>query len=65
MDMVLKINEGIRLYLYSACNIKLKFSFSLPYFKLNSLNTLNFFKKLELVYPGQTKSIQTDNGLEF
>jgi len=65
MDTVLKINEGIRLYLYSACDIKLKFGFSLPYFKLNSLNTLDFFKKLELVYPGKIKSIQTDNGLEF
>jgi len=65
MDTVLKINQGVKLYLYSACDIKLKFSFSLPYFKLNSFNTLDFFKKLELVYPGKIKSIQTDNGLEF
>ncbi|MGB9637599.1 MAG: integrase core domain-containing protein, partial [Microgenomates group bacterium] len=65
MDTVLKINQGVKLYLYSAIDIKLKFSFSLPYFKLNSFNTLDFFKKLELVYPGQIKSLQTDNGLEF
>jgi len=65
MDTVLKVDQGVKLYLYSVIDIKLKFSFSLPYFKLNSLNTLDFFKKLELVYPVQIKSIQTDNGLEF
>ncbi len=33
--------------------------------KLNSFNTLDFFKKLELIYPGSIKSVQTDKGLEF
>lgn len=65
MDTVVRLTEGIRLYFYSAIDIKLKFSLSLPYPSLNSKNTLEFFKKLELVYPGIIKSVQTDNGLEF
>jgi len=59
MDTVLEINQRVKLYLYSAIDMKLKLSFSLLYFKLNSFNTLDFFKKLELVYPGQIKSVQT------
>jgi len=34
MDTVLKITQGVKLYLYSGCDIKLKFSFSLPYLNL-------------------------------
>jgi len=33
--------------------------------KLNSANTLDFFKKLLLVCPVKLEDIQTDNGLEF
>ena len=65
MDTVLKMIEGVKSYLYSAIDIKLKFALSLAYPKLNSQNTLDFFKKVELVYPLKIKSIQTDNGLEF
>ncbi len=65
MDTVFKIIEGVKSYLYSAIDIKLKFSLSLAYPRLNSQNTLDFFKKVELVYPLEIKSIQTDNGLEF
>jgi len=65
MDTVLKIVDGVRRYIYSAIDIKLKFAFSLPYLRLNSKNTLDFFKKLMMVYPFKIKSVQTDNGLEF
>jgi len=65
MDTVLKMIEGVKSYLYSAIDIKLKFALSLAYPKLNSQNTLDFFKKVELVYPLKIKSVQTDNGLEF
>jgi hypothetical protein len=65
MDTVFKIIDGIKSYFYSAIDTKLKFSFSLTYPKLNSFNTLDFFKKLEMVYPLAIKSVQTDNGLEF
>lgn len=65
MDTVTRIEGGVRVYLYSAIDIKLKFSLSLPYKTLNSANTLDFFKKLLLAYPLKVESVQTDNGLEF
>jgi len=65
MDTMVTFATGVRQYVYSAIDIYFKFSLSLPYPKLTSLNTLDFFKKLKLVYPGTIKDIQTDNGLEF
>ncbi len=65
MDTVLKLIDGLKVYLYSAIDIKLKFGLTLAYSHLNSQNTLDFFKKVKLVYPGKIKSVQTDNGLEF
>jgi len=65
MDTVLKLADGLKVYLYSAIDIKLKFGLSLVYSRLNSFNTLDFFKKVALVYPLAIKSVQTDNGLEF
>lgn len=65
MDTVFKIIEGVRSYFYSAIDVKLKFGLSLAYSRLNSQHTLDFFRKVELVYPLKIKSVQTDNGLEF
>ncbi len=65
MDTVLRFVEGIRVYLYSAIDISSKFAFSLQYKSLNSSNTVDFFKKVEHVFPYPISTIQTDNGLEF
>ena len=65
MDTLLKLVDGVRMCLYSAIDIKGKFALSLPYPSLNSQNTLDFFRKVELVCPFKIKSVQTDNGLEF
>lgn len=65
MDTVLRIEDGVRYYLFSAIDIKGKFALSIPYKRSTSRNTLDFFKKLELVYPGKIQSVQTDNGSEF
>lgn len=65
MDTLLRIENGIRYYIYSAIDISGKFALSLPYRSLNSKNTLDFFKKLESIIPYQISSVQTDNGLEF
>ena len=65
MDTTVTLATGVRRYVYSAIDTYFKFSLSLPYPKLNSANTLDFFKKLLLVYPVKLKDIQTDNGLEF
>lgn len=65
MDTVLRFVEGIRHYFYSVIDVKGKYAFAFPYKRLNSQNTVDFFKKLELVYPYRIKHVQTDNGLEF
>ena len=65
MDTMVTLASGVRRYVYSAIDTYFKFSLSLPYPKLNSINTLDFFKKLLLVYPVKLKDVQTDNGLEF
>lgn len=65
MDTVLKFVDGIKVYFLTAIDVKLKFAFSLPYKALTSQNAVDFFKKLQLVYPVTITTIQTDNGLEF
>lgn len=65
LDTICKFTDGLKRYLYSAIDVKLKFAFSLSHKRLNSFNTLDFYQKLEKVYPLKIKSIQTDNGLEF
>ena len=67
IDSIVKFIHGIKLYIINAVDVKLKFQFSYGYTRLNSQNSLDFIKKLELVYPIQNavKIIQTDNVLEF
>jgi len=65
MDTILRFVDGIRYYFYCAVDVKGKFAFALPYKHLNSQNTVDFFKKVEYVFPFSIKTVQTDNGLEF
>jgi len=65
MDTVVKIVDSMKVYLYTAIDIRMKFSFVYPYTRLNSQNTVDFFQKLQMVYPVPVVSVQTDNGLEF
>ena len=67
IDTIVKFVYGIKLYILNAVDVNLKFQFSYGYTRLNSQNSLDFLKKLELVYPirGGIHTIQTDNGLEF
>ena len=65
MDTMVTLTTGVGRYVYSAIDTYFKFSLSLPYPNLTSANTLDFFKKLLLVYPVGLKDVQTDNGLEF
>lgn len=57
--------DGLHRYIISAIDSRLKFAFSSCYNYLSSRNGKDFFRRLELVYPLQIKSIQTDNGSEF
>jgi transposase-like protein len=65
MDTVIKFIDGTRVYFLTAIDVKLRFAFSLPYAKLSSSITVDFFQKLQSVYPIPIITVQTDNGLEF
>jgi transposase InsO family protein len=65
MDTILRFQDGIKYYLYTAIDTKGKFAFCLPYKTLTSTNTLDFYLKLIQVILYKIKSVQTDNGLEF
>lgn len=67
IDTIVKFIHGIKLYILNAVDVNLKFQFSYGYTRLNSSNSTDFIRKLELVYPLQNKihTVQTDNGLEF
>jgi hypothetical protein len=65
MDTMLRLVDGLKVYLHSIIDASSKFTFSLHYKILNSQNTVDFFQKLQLVLTFPATTIQTDNGLEF
>lgn len=67
VDTIVRFIHGIKLYVLNAVDVNLKFQFSYGYTRLNSRNSTDFLKRLELVYPiiNTIHSVQTDNGLEF
>ena len=67
IDTIALFVDGIKRYVYHALDVQNKFDFAYTYNKLNSFNTVDFFKKLEIIYPLSSgiKTVQTDNGLEF
>ena len=62
--MVRKLDE-LKIYFYSAIDVKGKLALSLPYSRLNSRNTRDFFEKLLNICPLPIQDVQTDNGQEF
>ena len=64
-DSLFQFFDGMKRYIISAIDSKLKFSFSSCYKHLSSRSGKDFFEKLQMVYPLDIKSVQTDNGLEF
>jgi len=65
LDTVVRYADNLRMYVYSAISVSSKFAFSYHYARLNSRNTVDFFKKLEVICPFPITTVQTDNGLEF
>ena len=57
--------DGLKRYMISAIDSRLKFAFSACYSYLSSRNGKDFLRKLAIVYPLTIKSMQTDNGSEF
>lgn len=64
-DSLFQFFDGMKRYIISAIDYRLKFSFSACYKHLSSRTGKDFFQKLQVVYPLHIKSVQTDNGLEF
>ena len=65
MDTILRFQDDIKYYFYTAIDVRGKFAFCLPRRTLTSANTMDFYQKLIQVIPYKIKSVQTDNGLEF
>jgi len=67
IDTITCFIDGVKRYIINSVDIKLKFQFSYAYTRLSSRSALDFYKKLEEVYPvaDGIHTVQTDNGLEF
>ncbi len=65
LDTVECLVDRLKLYVYSAIDVKGKFAFSLPYRSKTSAHTVDFWNKLRQVYPIAVRTVQTDNGAEF
>jgi len=63
-DTIVRIEDGIKYYFYSAIDAKLKFALTLNYKRLTSRNMKDFYERFKRVYPCAIKSWQTDNGSE-
>ena len=51
IDSITKFVDGIRVYIINAIDVKFRFKFAYAYSSLSSNSALDFFKKLEEVYP--------------
>ena len=65
LDTIVKFVWDVKRYVVTACDVRTRYTFAWSYDRPNSLNTRDFFQKLELVFPYQIKRVQTDNGSEF
>jgi len=65
LDTMMRELDRLKLYFYSAIDVKGKLALSLPYSRLNSYNARDFFEKLQSFCPFPIQDVQTDNGPEF
>ena len=67
IDTTVIFQNGIRRYIFNAVDVLTKFELSYLFKSLSSKSTLEFFKKLESVYPikGGIHTIQTDMDLNI
>ena len=65
LDTMERVLDQLKLYIFSAVDVRGKFAFSLPYRHKTSRNALDFWEKLQQVYPLPVRTVQTDNGSEF
>ena len=63
-DTVERIEDGVKYFLFSAIDAKMKFALTLVYPRLNSANNQDFYRRFKQVYPWTIQTWQTDNGKE-
>lgn len=65
LDTMVRELDRLKLYFYSAIDVKGKLAFSWPCSRLNSRNARDFLQTLQTWYPLPIRDVQTDNGPEF
>jgi transposase InsO family protein len=65
VDTIVTFDMNIKRYTLTAIDIYSRFTFALTYKQLSSKVALDFYQKLEYVFPGIIENVKTDNGLEF
>lgn len=65
IDTIVYMIEGIRRYIFTAIDLKSRFSFAYGYERISSRNAKDFIEKLLRVVPFKVEGIKTDNGSEF
>lgn len=65
IDSITPFKDGIRRYIITAKDYKIKMEFAYGYKTLSSASAKDFMEKLEKVIPFPIKRIQTDKAFEF
>jgi len=65
IDVVVRIVNGVRRYIITAVDVHSRYALAICYNRHNSISAKRFFQKLEIIFPGEIKAVQTDNGSEF
>jgi transposase InsO family protein len=65
IDVVVRLVNGLRRYIVTAVDVHSRYALAMCYNRHNSISAKRFFQKLEIIFPGKIKSVQTDNGSEF
>lgn len=65
IDTIIRFADRLKRYIVTAVDTNGRAAFAWCYLRPNSLNTRDFFQKLETVLPFSALAVQTDNGSEF
>jgi transposase InsO family protein len=65
LDTVVRFEQGIKRYIFTAIDVVSRFSFAFTYKSISSKHASDFAQKLLKVIPYPISAIQTDNGSEF
>lgn len=64
-NTVERLLDWLKVYFYSAVDVRARFAFAPPYRQKTSANAVDFFRSLQRVYPIPICAVRTDDGSEF